>query len=37
MKVIRDVSVAEWWAWVEKTGDATFFQTPLWAAVLVES
>jgi len=37
VRVIRDVSAAEWWAWVEKTGDATFFQTPTWAAVLVES
>lgn len=37
MKVTRDVSEAEWWAWVERTGDANFFQTPLWARVLVES
>jgi CelD/BcsL family acetyltransferase involved in cellulose biosynthesis len=37
VKVTRDVSEAEWWAWVEQTGDANFFQTPLWARVLVES
>jgi CelD/BcsL family acetyltransferase involved in cellulose biosynthesis len=37
VKVIRNVSTAEWWAWIEKAGDATFFQTPIWAAVLVES
>lgn len=35
MKVIRNVSEAEWWGWVRKVeSDATFFQTPLWAGLL---
>lgn len=36
MKVICDVSESEWWTWIEKAGDATFFQTPLWAKLLLE-
>ena len=37
LKVIRHVSESEWWAWVEKTGDANFFQTPLWAEILLDA
>jgi CelD/BcsL family acetyltransferase involved in cellulose biosynthesis len=37
LKVTHDISEAEWWAWVERVGDANFFQTPLWARVLLDS
>ena len=37
MKVIRHVSESEWWTWVEQTGGANFFQTPLWAQVLLDA
>ncbi len=37
MKTIHNVSEAEWWSWVEKASDADFFQTPLWAHILLAS
>jgi hypothetical protein len=35
VKAIRHVSESEWWKWVERVGDVNFFQTPLWAQVLL--
>ena len=37
MKAIHHVSEPEWWAWVERVGDVNFFQTPLWAQVLLDA
>jgi hypothetical protein len=37
MRVIHHVSEPEWWAWIERVGDANFFQTPLWAQVLLDA
>jgi CelD/BcsL family acetyltransferase involved in cellulose biosynthesis len=37
LRVVHNVSEAEWWKWIEEVGDANFFQTPLWAQVLVDA
>jgi CelD/BcsL family acetyltransferase involved in cellulose biosynthesis len=37
MKVIRNVSESEWWGWLDRCGDTTFFQTPVWAQLVVDS
>ncbi|MGD8396130.1 MAG: GNAT family N-acetyltransferase [Candidatus Eiseniibacteriota bacterium] len=34
---IRNVSEGEWWDWIAHSGDATFFQTPIWARLVVDS
>ena len=37
MKAIHHVSESEWWAWIERVGDVNFFQTPIWAQVLLDA
>jgi hypothetical protein len=37
LKVIHHVSEPEWWAWIQRVGGVNFFQTPLWAQVLLDA